>query len=210
VAETLNWRADLIVQVGVGQYHQEVDVLKEEWPSVSVVGFEPLAKLVGAYPGVLRHMALGSARGEATLQVKKHHKDGSSLYPLYGMNDCEAVPVQVSTLDDEVPIPQPTTRVLLWVDCEGSELEVLKGGENFIRYVQVINIEMTGKVLGEGWATTRQIHQWMVEHGFFAQWTHTGRIASGQCDTIYVRAELFRSEYCCFPTEIDRFLAGRS
>lgn len=199
VAEVLGWRADWVYQVGVGHYHQEADVLLEEWPGVKFIGFEPHPELAKEpYPGVVHQVAISDRIGSATLYAKKYHKDGSSLFPLTGMDRCRMIEVPVSTLDFLFPEP-PTGRILLWLDCEGSELDALRGGEKFVKRVDVVNVEITANPLGEAWCSPKSIHDWLLAKGFVRQWIHTQRIHSGQYDGIYCKRELFKPEFCCDP-----------
>ena len=203
VAEMLNWRADVVVQAGVGQRHQEVDVLTEEWPGVQFIGFEPHPLDPKEYNGELKQIALGSEVGHKTLHVKKRHKDGASLHQFNPDVTTKGIPVDVTTLDLFIKQINKNLligkRLLLWLDCEGSELDVLWGAKEFIEYVDVVNIEMTAKPPGQSWSDPLAVHYWLVKYGFIRQWIHTQNIASGQFDAIYVRPYLFKSEYCCDP-----------
>ncbi len=204
VADVLGWQADIVVQVGVGQYHQEVDVLKEEWPGVRFIGFEPCPNLVNDYPGELRLSAVSNKVGQSTLHVKRHHKDGSSLFAIDGADSCNLVQVPTTTLDTEFFTENGECklvgRVLLWLDCEGSEFNALQGGEDFVTgCVNMVNVEMTSKPQGPDYCKPAEVHGWLAERGFRRQWVHTGRISAGQYDAIYVKPYLFKQEYCCDP-----------
>lgn len=212
VAEHLNWRADVIYQVGVGLWHAEVEVLQEEWPGVEFMSTEPDPRIVKelkkeGYPGELTEVALGSKVGRSTLYFKSRHKDGSSLYPHKKQKEGvkhDTISVPVTTLDILYGKPRKG-RILLWMDCEGSELEVLKGGEQFIEGVDVVNVEITGRPPCHGWPTPEEVHDWLVDRGYFLQWIHTQRIWENQCDGIYVRAEMFRPDCCCIVHEVKRY-----
>ncbi len=203
VCDLIGWRPDLIVQVGVGQHHEEVDVLSAEWPGVEWLGFEPhpqtFADVAGAYPGCLVNAAVSDRPGEAEFFMKKHHADGSSLLfhdriPNQGVS---SVRVRATTLDAECgTIPQ---QVLLWLDCEGSELAALKGGRRVLVRTGVVNVEMTARPPGSGWCSPRDVHELLTGRGFLRQWVHTGKMSAGQYDAVYVRAGLFREEYSCDP-----------
>ena len=162
--------------------------------------------LHGNYPGPLHVYAIGNRKGQATLQCRPNHKDGASLYPFHTKPDENLLSytVECRALDDLFPDPSKYgDERLLWIDCEGSEMEVLKGGESFIETTDVVNIEMTTKPTGDGWGTPVEIHRWLKEHGFCRQWVHTQRSSAGQVDAIYVRPRLFKPEYCCCPCEIE-------
>ena len=211
VVEWLDWRPDTVYQVGVGQFHQEVDVMAECWPGVAFFGCEPNPSIVNKtidYPGQLLSCAVGDHDGTATLWWTRKHKDGGSLYP-FDSNEHTDVEVDLHTLDSlYLDGVQAAGRVLLWLDCEGSELAVLQGGERFMEHVDAVNVEMTsqapwieGKRIGQAMV---DVHRWLIEHGFWRQWVHTQR-NRGQHDAIYVRSEIFQVRCCCSPTEIERW-----
>lgn len=205
IADVLGWRADTVIQVGVGQYHQEVDVLKEEWPGVRFVGFDPCPNVADDYPGILFQHAISDVDGESVFNVKKHHKDGSSLYEMDGADGCNKIKVITKRLDSAIVVTEATGRILLWLDCEGSELAALHGGEELLKSVEMVNVEMTANPPGKDWCRPEEVHQWLITRGFWLQWIHTGRISSGQSDYVYCRKTLFNPNYCCMPTEIQRF-----
>lgn len=218
VAEKINWRADVIYQVGVGLWHQEVEILQGEWPGVEFVSFEPDPRIVKSlkkegYPGVLYETALGDVVGEVPLYLKSRHKDGSSLYPhkipgryAEGPNATKlsTITVKITTLDILLGEPR-AGRTLLWLDCEGHELAVLRGGEKFVRGIDVVNVELTGDPPGYGWCKPGDVHQWLAERDFYVQWIHTQRITGAQTDGIYVKRRLFNPEQCPIPHEVVRY-----
>jgi FkbM family methyltransferase len=191
-----------VIQVGIGQYHQEVDVLKEEWPGVRFIGFDPCPNVADDYPGVLFQHAISDSDGEAIFNVKKHHKDGSSLYEMDGANGCEKIKVVTRRLDSCIVATQATGRILLWLDCEGSELAALRGGGELVKWIDMVNVEMTSKPPGPDWCSPTEVHRWLTWNGFLRQWIHTGRISSGQYDAVYVKPNLFKAEYCCDPVSL--------
>lgn len=213
LAENLGWRPTLVVQVGVGHYHQEVDVMQEAWPGVHFVGFEPQSNIHQdekmGYPGQLFRVALSDKVGRETLYVKTKHKDGSSLFPHTRPNERESYAAElvlVDTLDHF--LSRCDDHTLLWLDCEGSELNVLRGGKEYVKGVEVINVETASNPPGDQWCSPVEIHRWMKENGFWRQWHHTYRDSAGQCDVVYVRKCLFNPKYCICPCEIERWQAG--
>jgi len=205
VADVLGWRADQMFQVGIGHYHEEVDVLVQEWPGLEVHGCEPHPGILseikanGSYPGMVYPVALSDRPGTATLHVKTRHADGSSLNLHYDGSKTKMQSVAVDTMDRLfLPLVKPG-RVLLWLDCEGSELKVLDGGEEFLKLVQVVNVEITGNPPGLGWCSPAEVHWKLDSRGFVRQWIHTQRIHEGQYDAIYVRPALFKRQFSCDP-----------
>lgn len=214
VCEVLEFIPNRIYQVGIGHYHQETEVLSQEWPGVEWFGCEPhphiAAQLIGpprTYPGVVHQVAVSDYDGWATLYAPKRFAEGASLHQLSG-NRVEEHGVRVVTLDN---LFRPCYgKNLLWLDCEGSELGVLRGGPEFLSKIQVINVEITGRPASSGqWSNPSEVHQHLVDAGFYRQWIHTGRITAGQYDAVYVRHFLFRPEYSCDPWEISRWEANK-
>ena len=207
ISDLLKWRADRVYQVGVGGHHQEVDVLRKEWRGVKFTGCEPhpamCRRIRRSYPGDLREVAISDFVGKADLHVKSRHADGSTLFPITdkgGMERCEVV---VETLDHLFPGPHGE-RILLWLDCEGSELKVLQGGREFLKRVEMVNVELTGNRPHPDWCDPVDVHRLLMEAGFFTQHVHTHRLSAGQYDAIYVRGMLFDPLFCCVPTEVER------
>ena len=209
VIEAISWQPDVVFQVGIGRDHKETEVILEKWPDVKFFGTEPhpglqemLRKPKWLYPGEIYPVALRNFEGTAPFHTKSKHKSGSSFFPfdwhkpdeIYGV-----VVVRVTTLDKLFSGGPGTGRVLLWIDCEGTELDALKGGEQFIKGVDVVHAEMTSNPKGPGWCKPADVHRWLLQHGFMLQWIHPKNVEDGQCNGIYVRTHLFRPEFCCCP-----------
>jgi len=210
VAERLGWDADLIIQVGVGFHHKEIDVMKsEKWPDAELIGYEPNPKIFigidGKYPGTVINKAVSSKSGVMSLWEKKAHKDGSSLKKFNGTNrKLFEHTVYVTTLDEQISCRFSTDgNILLWLDCEGSELDVLNGATTLLGHVDMINIEMTSDPPSDEWPDTRVVHNKLRDHGFFRQYLHT--MKGNQYDAIYVKPKLFDSRFCCCPFSIDEY-----
>jgi FkbM family methyltransferase len=230
VADYLDWTADHVYQIGVGTNQHEVIVMLELWPDVQFTGYEPYYKLFmerltgkgvnfpskyrniegrkygPEYPGDLYNLAIGKKEGVANLYIPARHPDGAALTkPLKEDQKFATQEVTVAALDDLWPNGPKGEHVLLWVDCEGSELDALQGGEKFVEKVEFINIEMTSNPSIEGEADPVELHEWLSDHGFYRQWVHTLRFHCGQTDCIYVRPHLFQEKYCNCPFTMREF-----
>ena len=204
----LGWKPEVVYHLGIGRFYNEVRIFNEEWPGLKWYGVEAHPYLwkktkSEGYPGVLHQVAISDFVGKAMLYSKDSHKDGSSLYPHKSRKEGDQyseIEVDVTTLD--TLFGQLNDRpALLWMDIEGAELPALRGGERFVRGIQVINLEMTANPDGIGRSSPYETHRWLTEHNFKRQWTHTNRTHMGQYDAIYVRPWLFRPEYCCCPCQ---------
>lgn len=211
VAQLLEWSPTLIVQAGVGHYCKETEVFREAWPEASLIGFEPHPEVCHRldhekFPGLLVRQALGRRVGWAKLFFDPAHVDGASVYDDSSNCRLQEVEVKITTLDEyynNMDCPRPDDRALLWLDCEGGELDVLIGGERFVERVDVINVELTGKPPRPGWPEPVAVNRWLLDRGFLLQYAHTQRTTSGQVDAIYVRPKLFRPEYCPCPLQVE-------
>ena len=210
----MKWHPDVVWQMGVGVNHQEIDCLLEEWPEIEMIGFEPHPKVYEGtkdkFPGALFNLAVSDCDKEVTLYSKPRHKDGSSIFPhLNKDNNLNPIEdIQATYLDGpflrDVREKHIGKQTLLWLDCEGGELDVLDGAREFIEDVHAVNVEMTGEGLGEGWCKPEDVDTQLREDGFFLQITHTNRPSNGQFDGLYVRGNLFYPGYCNCPMEITR------
>lgn len=202
IAEVIGWRPTHVYQVGVGLNSRELDVFVDCWPDIQIEGFEAnpsiYRSMKNQYRGKMHHMALGNCEGTVELNVPPRHKDGSSIYALQ-QEGCHQVTVPMSTLDAQYPKGPAGLHTLLWLDCEGSELAVLQGGEDFLKNVEVVNVELTMYPQSDEWCSPVDVHRFLLEHGFVLQWIHTQRISAGQNDGVYVRPYIFKPQFSsCF------------
>lgn len=97
------------------------------------------------YPGRLLPIAVGERDRRATFYERRKGKAASGLFDL-GDGFHEAYDVQCATLDTILGSYGPFgDAVLLWLDCEGSELAALRGGSEFLKDVRWLNVELTGE-----------------------------------------------------------------
>lgn len=203
ITSSIPWRADAVYQVGVGNYHQELDVMAESWPGVKFFGCDP--RPCEGYPGQFFQVAITDRVSNAMLNMKSRHPDGSSLLPLPGQPNAKQIMVATTTLDAMFPTVEPG-RIMLWLDCEGSETKTLLGGPNFLRHVHVVNVEHSaGTQIANGRRQSSEVYKLLVASGFWLLDNHTLRLQQGQCDYVYCRKELFRPELCLSPQEIIRW-----
>ncbi|GAH14627.1 unnamed protein product, partial [marine sediment metagenome] len=114
--------------------------------------------------------------------------------------------VEMTTLDDlfcKPPYVIKKSKILLWLDCEGGELDALEGATQLLKLVDMVNVEMTMKPPSVEWPDTRTVHKKLRQAGFLRQYIHT--LKGTQYDGIYVRNHLFKKEYCCCPFSIDEY-----
>jgi len=218
IAEALEWKPDWFIQVGVGMRYDELSVMMKAWDLKDIVGFEAspttCKHIRDDYPGTLVEVAVSDVADDVVVFYEKvKHMNGSSMYPMMVEQKTKVRKVKTNTLDNMLCNPcmyDTSKEFLLWIDCEGNELKVLKGAEEVVKYVDMINIEMTMSHARVGWCDSVEVHQWLMEHGFYLQWTHTQRMSDGQYDGVYVTSKLFNPELCCCPYTVSEWRKCRT
>lgn len=210
-----NWKPDAVFHVGVGIHHQEIDVMKEVWgDNVTYHATEPHPKVAKGlatknnedgfpYFNDFWEVAIGKEEGTRTFYAKNSHKDGSSLFKHErDEHNDNPIQVEVTTLDHLFKSRSSNhfgESVLLWLDCEGSELDALQGGRMFLDKVKAVNVELTGEPRGPDWCEPADVHEFLYQRGFWPIWLHTIRGCIGQYDMVFLREELIDERYCAFP-----------
>ena len=143
--------------------------------------FEPLpavgkelARNCSRYPEVIVHrMALGAAKGEATLHVNRHSQS-SSLLSLQDRHlavfpdaqELSDVVVNVGRLDEALEGEPLTRPVLLKVDTQGYEADVLDGASGVLDQLDYVVLETSFAPLYEGERVFREILTLMEKLSF--------------------------------------------
>lgn len=134
-----------IIQAGVG-FAREIDPLLKAFPQSDLIGFEPSPQFirhwsVRGYPGTLVPCALSQHCGVVRLYRRRRMAEATSLYPR--PQDVEFDEVPAISLDVAMPmLGNLGDRVLLWMDCEGSELSVVLGARQALRSVSWVVAEV--------------------------------------------------------------------
>jgi len=215
-AKRIGWEPRLIIQVGVGLLCREVEIFHHDWPDVEMIGFEPepksFAELEFTYPGRLIHAAVGErSQDQVPFYIKQGHQGGSSLLQVGGNKSAlKMVHVPMVELDSVFSEMTETIDnldgdILLWLDCEGTELQALRGASRLLRRVGMVNVEMTGVPQAVGWCSPEDVYGELVAAGFYQTWTHTMQAKIGQYNSVFVCKGLFQPRFCCCMAEIARW-----
>ncbi len=211
VAQWLQWIPSYVYQIGVGISCKEVQRITKTWPTCRLLGFEPnpesFRSLVDRYPGILCCCAIGSTAKKDTLYSVNRHKNASSFKTPVpgrrGQNDVVEYTVDVFPLN--CVAPKPDGPALLWIDCEGSELDVLTGAGFMLSLFDMINIELTFNPPGNDWPDPADIHSVLLNSGFYLQSYDKPRLPYVQADYVYVKGKMFNQCYCSIPQSIIEF-----
>jgi FkbM family methyltransferase len=171
----------VIVEAGAHAGH-DTDGLARTWPRGHVYAFEPvpgLFKKLVARTSSLRNvtcyqLALGGSVATSRLHVSGGESDGSSslLAPSGHLEEHprvtfdERIPVSVTTLAAWAQATRVSRVDFLWLDLQGSELEVMKAGEDLLRAATVVYTEVSLKPMYVGGPLYPELRAWMEMIGF--------------------------------------------
>ena len=178
-------RVNVVLDVGAnqGQYSRE---LRRSGYSGRVVSFEPLSApflelqryVAGSSNHKCSQMALGNSDGTASIYVSEN-TFSSSLLPIRG-ESVKACPssvcvgvetIQLRRLDSvRSDILQPSDRVHLKLDTQGTEADVLLGARETLDQVVTIELEMSLAPLYENQLLMPQMFEMLRELGFRCVW----------------------------------------
>jgi FkbM family methyltransferase len=157
-------------------------VARGERGDVRIIAFEPLKRPHRIYSSLFAgdksvtvvNAALGAEAGEADIHVSRSD-DSSSLLPI-GRLQCQIFPgteevgkehIRVMRLDEAVDAVGLAHPLVLKMDVQGFELEVLKGAEKSLPYIDGIYVELSFVPLYEGQPVAHEVIKWLDERGFF-------------------------------------------
>jgi FkbM family methyltransferase len=154
----------------------------ELWPQGRIYALEPipgpfseLRDSTSQFPNVTaERLALGTADGSATMWVSSGASDGSSSLrePTGHLVDHpdvafeERVDVEVVTLDSYAARRGLDRVDLMWLDLQGSELDVLSASPRILARTTAIITEVFFKELYEGAPLWPAVREWFESQGF--------------------------------------------
>jgi FkbM family methyltransferase len=89
------------------------------------------------------NLAIGSARGFATMHANQTHSGGSSLVGRRSAGESYLeIPVRMETLDALAGRLEVRDQIFVKIDVEGFDMEVVKGGQELLRRARAVIIEI--------------------------------------------------------------------
>ena len=208
-------RTELIAEHGIGVV---VDAganeglfargLRDDGYAGRIVSFEPLSSVfvllalaAGEDPGWECHrVALGSAPGETTLHVAQNLASSSFLaiddelraaearVATIGSEEC-----LVTTLDTLAPeLFAPEDRLYLKLDVQGFELEALRGAEQTLAQVAVLDVELSETPLYRGAPPADEVVAYLADRGYALLETEPAYLHPQTHETIQVNGIFVR------------------
>ncbi len=141
-----SFQPTLIVDIGAntGEFIMNAKVA---YPKASILAFEPHPQAINSLKSKYQHdnqvtiqpVGLGSKAGTATLYMTDFSPSSSVIKPA---DATQEVAITIQTLDEYIDQVSPNSRILIKIDVEGYELEVLRGGINFLTKAHYLYLEV--------------------------------------------------------------------
>lgn len=163
--------------IDVGAHHGQFALMaSRRFPQAALWCLEPLPEAQAKLRRVVEHRgatvigsAAGSRAGEHEFHVSRA-TDSSSLLPILdscttafpGTNEERIITVPLITLDELFP-ESPARPCLLKIDTQGSELDVLRGGERLLAAVDEIFVECSFVEFYSGQARIDQVIAYLLQ-----------------------------------------------
>lgn len=173
--------------------------LHDAFPNAYFILFEPLKDflpqlntLLTKYSGEVHNCALMSSEGERKI-LKSPDLYGSSLMHTITKNLPKLVDVKIEVLDKVLDGNNYAEPYLLKIDCQGSDLEVIKGATETLKKCEVVILEASFfRFWGEHHPDFLEILNYMREKGFVVHDLLDGLYrpydkALGQIDVVFVK-----------------------
>jgi hypothetical protein len=115
---------------------------------------------------------LGSSIKKENFIKRSHHFQSSTkeMTPYHKaivpVEDVETVELIARTLDSLFPESLVPYVDYLSIDCEGSDLDVLRGGTKLLERTSLVSVEIVLKELYVGQPLFDEVREWMSKHGF--------------------------------------------
>ncbi len=193
----------IILEAGA---HYGVDTvrMKYVWPQSIIYAFEPnpqtfniLQKIASRLTKVHCHqLALNDYNGECTFYVSVHDGASSLLevsdWHRHIYQDLPPISVRCFTLDTwakRVNVPKVD---FIWFDMEGVELKVMKCGQEILKSVKAIYLEVNFKEFRKGMSQYDDIYEHLTENGFQQIYITPNTNFDIQANVLFVRKELLK------------------
>lgn len=147
--------------------------LYEAFPDAYLVLVDPveefvpdMQKILVARSGEYHCCALSAATGQSTILKTKKLRGSTLMHRHQGESD-RLQPVTVETLDRMLLERTMGDPYLLKIDCQGGDLDVVKGGVGTLQHCEIVILEVSlFKFWGDHHPELLDILNFMSEHGF--------------------------------------------
>lgn len=190
-----------VVEAGARDCKETLD-FKSAYPKAKIIAFEcdpnciPICKKnIAGTDITLIEKAISDHAGTAEFHVSPDSGSSSLLGTVFP--ESKKIRVPMSTLKDELE-EAPT---VLWLDAEGGELAILKGAQDLLDGVSIINIEVRFKRTLKDQPLYWDIKKFLYSRGF--RLLRFAGAPYGFCDVIFINKKIRRFPVPAFLIEFD-------
>jgi len=168
--------------IDIGANRGQFSLAARRWaPKARIFAFEPLAEPVARFNRVfngdqqviLNQVAIGPAKGEATIHVSAA-EDSSSLLPVSGLQErlfpgtgeVRSETIRVGRLADFITEQEIISPAMLKLDVQGYELEALRGCVDLLDRFMYVYAECSFVELYRGQALAHEVIAWLKDRDF--------------------------------------------
>lgn len=144
----------------------EHPVISGSWPNCRILNFDADHRTVEdakRFMESTEHVAVvGNAKAKVIPFYERSRPKTSTIHQPGSLAPTSVKATTLTKIFDKYSISG--SNVALWLDCEGGELDILKGGLSVLPSVQWINMEVTWNQ--KGWPTFMEVDQWMKDNHY--------------------------------------------
>lgn len=168
---------------------KEAEIFSNSWPKVRVHSFEPnpnqswyCAERAKTFPDKITFNPVGLSNyiGESDFFKCLDNVGQSSIFDysekfkeLKTIPSCERCKIKVTTIDDYCSQNGVKRINGIWMDTQASELQILEGGKNALKFTDVVYCETWFLRLYESNSLYEDVHAFLTENNFIQFWTDT-------------------------------------
>lgn len=156
-----------IFNAGVGSW-PEFDIWRWLYPDIVLLGIDPVRRYLGIERCMPNAKMVNALLGSRVGNKARYCLACRSAKCSSTAHDQHSVQLETKTLDslsDGIPGPY-----FVWIDVEGSEIDVLDGAEKTLKQAAWVNIEVQN--YGKMDDHAAKIRQWMTDHRFRPKFQH--------------------------------------
>lgn len=198
--ENENFFPDVIFDIGSRDLDQSIEFSKA-FPNSRIIAFEPipeqyqicLEKSKNYHNIEVHNIALSETEGEIDFWVVDGNIGASSLlepikipYGNWEYNTWNKIKVKTETLDSFVERNNIESVNCIWMDVQGYELNVLKGGVKTLKTVDYMHTEASPEPYYVGHCEFEKLREFIINNGFGVTFNYSGHVY-GEGDFICIK-----------------------
>lgn len=173
---------DSVVVVGVGSFDEGPAFAETLGLEIPYLGIDPMEYCGETFPGQIIHAAAHFSSGMTAKLGDRYGK--SSVFCLDARKNRTVVHTKTVALDDVVP--DTFRKPLLWLDCEGSEVNALVGAKKVLKRAHYVVAEHRPNPEFPGWCSSEQLFE-CLRFEAFTEFARVEPNSKGVTDSLFRR-----------------------